>query len=98
MYGHGGPSRDISTGTTGLPLQKCRLQKYDTTGHKDVKNHTQTNIKAHLLLVVRSHRELAQKHEELVNAKEGKTQVELCTVPNIVTCILYIQCMLLSGI
>ena len=46
----------------------------NTPRRKDMDNHTQMNMEAHLLLVVRSHQELAQKHEELVNElqKQGK--------------------------
>ena len=45
-----------------------------TIRRKEMHNHTQTNMEAHLLLVVRSHQELARKHEELVNElqKQGK--------------------------
>ena len=40
---------------------------------KDLGTHTKTSMEAHLLLVVRSHQELAQKHEDLVNKNKELT-------------------------
>ena len=40
---------------------------------KDLAVHTQTRMEAHLLMVVRSHEELARKHEDLVNKNKELT-------------------------
>ena len=46
----------------------------DEIRRKDMEHHTQKSVQSHLLLVVQSHQELAQKNDELIHRNKELTE------------------------